>query len=61
MTRKSPPDERPRHAMKCRNPKCDSNEVYEVRNTGTSRLYLCVRCNHPIAVGVGGKVDLRSL
>ena len=54
-------DERPRHFMKCRNPKCTSNEVYEVRNTGSSRLYMCVKCSYPIAIGVGGKVDLRSL
>ena len=62
MTEKKP--EENRVFMKCRNPakKCDSMEVVEVKyGSGVTRLYRCVKCNHHQAVGVGGKVDIRSL
>lgn len=41
--------------MKCSNPKCDSNEVQLILNSGGSdRLYRCVKCGAIKSVSVGG-------
>lgn len=54
-------DERPRHFMKCRNAKCDSIEVVEMKYAAGTRLYQCVKCKRSFPVMVGGKMDLRLL
>jgi hypothetical protein len=61
MNEKNVKDERPRHFMKCRNPKCDSIEVFELKYAPGTRLYQCVKCKRSLPVAVGGKMDLRYL
>lgn len=47
--------------IKCKNPKCDSITMVEMPYKPGSRLYSCVKCRWPLAVTVGGKMDVRQL
>ena len=44
--------------MRCRNPKCDSIECFEIVIPGAEssgqRLYKCVKCGQPVTLAVGG-------
>lgn len=60
MRQDTKPEEK-RVFMKCRNPRCTSIEVVEIKYAPGTRLYRCPKCNHAVTVPVGGKVDLRSL
>lgn len=60
MTQDKKPEEK-RVFMKCKNPKCSSIEVIEVKYSPGTRLYRCAQCKQHVAIPVGGKVDLRSL
>jgi len=57
---KTPPEQK-RVFMKCRNQRCASIEVVEVKYAQGTRLYRCVKCNQHVAIPVGGKMDLRAL
>lgn len=61
MTTAKKPLEEKRAFMKCRNARCDSIEVVEIKYSAGTRMYRCTKCNRVTAVPVGGKMDLRSI
>ena len=45
--------------IKCRNPKCTSNTVIEVKAPGSpQRMYRCTKCHATHVINVGGGFDL---